>query len=495
MNRKKKKNKKVILIFILAFVFAFILIMARLISIRINQKQNSNIINTNFQSIKDIIEFYEAEFIKEKKSEDDDYDKDIYVSFKYELFEGSESKENYFKMIIENIVKFDNFKDFRLIDTGKDITIEVKCDKNTSSILEIYYNGDKDYFKKHISKKSLENSLKINTIKVNTDSNILKECISKNWVTKEIDFGTSESKYNKYDIFFDEGYKVRTIQRSLYNIVFTDKFTDSVVEGIRVGDDFDTIKKKLGNSYIEESGLLEYKTQQYYIVFSSNEISIYPNITYETSDFENLVKEYNQSNDIISFMDKLTDLWPDYDYYVYDTGFLDIYYTLKGIRISFNIDGLDGIKVYENYKGKITEENVIYQLDKNLIFESEKNKLADGEFWNPETNKDLMKYSERFYLKALDKTENGNFKNIKILSLDGQYPDNEFDENLEISDYYWITDNLLIYTINNDGIYGYNAETRDKSKVIDVQEQIELQGFDKETKTLKYNNKEITLQY
>ena len=47
-------------------------------------------------------------------------------------------------------------------------------------------------------------------------------------------------------------------------------------------------------------------------------------------------------------MDKLTDLWNDYDLYNYDKNYLDISYTLKGVRISYSSEDKDGIQIYEN---------------------------------------------------------------------------------------------------------------------------------------------------
>lgn len=74
-------------------------------------------------------------------------------------------------------------------------------------------------------------------------------------------------------------------------------------------------------------------------------------------------------------MDKLTDIWPDYDSYNYDSDYVEIYYSLKGVRIAFSSHNKEGIEIYENYKGDLKKEqskltDVYYKLDQNLFVRS-----------------------------------------------------------------------------------------------------------------------------
>ncbi len=494
--KKKKKNKKIILILVILFIIFLISI-----GVILNKKEEPQIsseINTNFQSIEDIIKFYECEYKGQKKSDTEGYDLDIYVGFKYDLFEENESKESFFKMLIENIVVFDNFESIRLIDNEKNITIEVQCDKSSKSIIAIYYNGDSEYFKKEISKRSYDNALEIETINPIINSEILNKCIDENWISKNIEFGTQESTFDKYSIYFDEGYKVRTVQKKVHNLVFTDKYKDEIIGGVKVGEEFSEIENKLGKGLgnVNES-LLLYKTKDFYIVFSNKEVSVYPIMSYETEEFEALIDEYNNNKDIINFMDKLTDLWPDYDKYEYDTNYLDILYTLKGVRITYNIDGKNGIRLYENYTGdykkdKVEYEELIYQLDKSLILDQEEIRLMQKQDTTSISSEENMKYSNRFCIRLSLKSDN-LYNNIKIVSLDENYPDNEFDENLEISNYFWIDNYILIYSSYGKGIYKYNAETRETEILVEGDEPFSLKDFDRETKVLKYDEKEINI--
>ena len=495
MKKNKKNKRKIIIIAVIIFIIILLILGFYLRNKNISNSSNS--INTSFQTIEDIITFYESKYIKQENSKVEGYDLDIYVGFKYNLFEGNESKENFFKMVIESITKFEDFKNIRLIDEEKNIIIEVNCNKDSKSIINILYNGNTDYFKKEISNRSYNNKLEVKTINPDINSEILVQAINQNWISKNINFGTQESTLDKYNIYFDEGYKVRNVQGNIHNIIFTKKYNQEIIAGIKVGDNFSEIKRKLGESYENISNtILGYKTPNFYIFFNEDEISVYPNPKYNFQEFENLVDEYNEKNDVIDFMDKLTGLWPDYDYYNYDSSYIDICYTLKGVKITYNVDEKSGIRIYENYQGtlkntKTDSQNIIYQLDKNLMLEQEEGRVAGDNLFNDESKKETMKYSSKFLFRPLESTLNGFYKNIQIISLDDNYPDNEFDESIEISDFIWIDDFNLIYSRPGNGIYKYNAELRTVETIVQGEETFEIKEYNKETKTLYYDENKI----
>lgn len=65
-------------------------------------------------------------------------------------------------------------------------------------------------------------------------------------------FWAKTSTFRNYDIYFDNGYRIRNINGKVFNIVFTNKFQKGVIDDIKVGDSFDKIKQSLGNNYIEK---------------------------------------------------------------------------------------------------------------------------------------------------------------------------------------------------------------------------------------------------
>lgn len=134
MKKKKKKQltkkEKTILICLGTLAFLLILGIAMLpTKTKKIQKENTSQedLSQNLTSIEEIVTYLEATFISTEDSKQGGYEKDINVSFKYNLYENEESKEKYFTNFYEKIAKALKFKSFRIIDKSKSITIEVKC--------------------------------------------------------------------------------------------------------------------------------------------------------------------------------------------------------------------------------------------------------------------------------------------------------------------------------------------------------------------------------
>lgn len=495
MKKKKRKvlskKEKIIIFCVGAVAFLIILSLALMPTKRKNnEKINSEDIDLNqsLETVQDVVEYLESEFISMEDSKTEGYDIDIYVSFKYNLYEDNKSQELYFNNFYEKIAMVTNFKSFRIIDSSKKITIEVKCTSN--GILEAKINGDVNYFKNEESKRAQKEELKVKTLEMNINSEELNSLIKANWNIDNASLGTQESTFNKYKIYFDEGYEIRTIQGKVFNIVFNKKYKGKVVEDYKVGDSLSNIEAALGTSY-KDNERLGYKTKYFYIVFSSNEISIYPNYDYDYTEFENLVKEYNNKKDVNDFMDKLTDIWPDYDNYSYDTNYVTITYTLKGVKISFSSKSNDGIQIYENYKGQFKQEkpeytNLYYKLNESLIIVKEKQRKMEDMFEGNEGDPNDIHYSSKFCLLSTE--EDGYYKKVKIRSLDEKYPNNELDDTLVINSYVWADDSHLIYGVSENGLYIYDAETRKTEKILSGKDNFKITNYDRNTNIIEYDD-------
>ena len=217
MKKKKKiltKKQKIIITCIAAFVFIIILGVAlsptKKKAKQVDTKTVQENLNKDLTTVQEVVAYLESTYISMEDSKVEDYDTDIYVSFKYPLYQGEESKETYFTNFYEKIARVMKFKSFRIIDNGKKITIAVKCSKNT--INEVLINGQKDYFKNEDSRKSKDNELKVETLKLDINSNELQSLINAKWDLSRVNLGTHESTYDKYKIYFDEGYEIREIQ-------------------------------------------------------------------------------------------------------------------------------------------------------------------------------------------------------------------------------------------------------------------------------------------
>lgn len=503
MKKKKKKSvlkKKEKIMIVIAGVLLFIITLGvALMPTRKqtkNQTTNSTDLNRDLTSIREVVEYLEATYISTENSKTSGYEIDIYVYFPYDLFEENISKESYFKNFYEKIAMVTNFKSFRIIDSQRDITIEVKC--NNGKITEVKINGEIDYFKKELSKRNQENRLEFETKDFKINSVELKSLINNNWVIQNVSLGTPESKFYKYDVYFDEGYEIRTIQGKVFNIVFNKKYGKDVIEDYAPGDNLENIEATLGTPY-KYSGMIEYKTKDFYVIFSNDEISIYPNRIFDYTEFEELVEQYNEKQNMNDFIYALTDIWPDYDSYNYSNNNVELSYTLKGVKISFSSKDSEGIQIYENYKGDLRDnseeyKDTYYMLSKNLMMETEKERKfvheLTGEFG---TFEESLQNSDDFVILA--KYENENYKDVKIYSLKEEYPNNEFEDYISIKSYVWADNNHLIYSISNDGIYIYTATTRQTEKLIEGEQAFEITNYNRDSKVLEYDNQTVTISF
>lgn len=494
-KKNSKKNNKIIVITVIIVIFILILV---LISVNKNTTQEENILqdnsslNQNLTSVEEVVKYLESTFISMYDSKTDGYDLDINVVFKYKLYENDESKEIYFTNFYEKIAMVTNFKSFRIIDNVNNIVIEVKC--NSNGISEVKINGETNYFKLEESKRSALKANKIKEIDLEVNSSQLQDLIDNNWNPKKVNLGTKESSFYKYDIYFDEGYDVRTIQGKVFNIVFTKKYNSEVVAGYKPGDAITEIQEKLGEGF-EEQQLIGYKTEDFYVWFSDDEISIYPRYSVDYEEFEELANEYEKNPEPNNFMYKITDIWQDYDLYTSSEGYVQIKYTNKGMMFEYSVSNKAGIQIFENYSGELKDnfenyKNVYYQLDKPLSAETEVDRrytklVCD----NNALYSDPLHASKEFCL-ITSYNDDESYSNVKIKSLNEDYPDYEFDDSFSFNTYIWADDSHLIYSIKNNGIYIYNAKTRENTRLLDGKKDFNITDYDRENSILIYDETE-----
>ena len=80
-----------------------------------------------------------------------------------------------------------------------------------------------------------------------------------------------------------------------------------------------------------------------------------------------LLNLFEESEDIKSFVSSLTDVWPDYDLYDYDENYVNLKYTLKGIKIQFNVTEDNGVIVHYNYPGYLRESKKLIDIKNENI--------------------------------------------------------------------------------------------------------------------------------
>ena len=490
IKKKMNKKKKKMIIITTAIVLVFVILIV-LLKISQNKPINSK---DEANSLQSIVEFCECKFISSKESKVQGYSLDIYLEFKYDTYQDGESKQPYYDVTIDGICEFLKFNSIRLIDESRDLIIRV--DTNSTSITKKYFNDveESEYFSKLLSQINQESEP---TLK-ETDFNVVEELqtlVTSEWQTKNINFGQKTSTFRNYDIYFDNGYRIRTINEKVFNIVFTKKFTKEVIKDIKVGDSFEKIKQSLGDNYIEKNGILEYMGKDLYVCFSTNEISVYPRISYNYTQFEKLVERYNEDKDFNSFMNSLTSLWPDYSLYRYDTSYCEIWYPLKGVKIYNSRTSMEGIQLYLEYTGTFKNEHknyyqLYYKTNDSVIIEQEKNRIL------LETDRadvtDGSYKSTKYVMKADFNTDNKAY-NIAFFSIDKNNADSELNKSIYASKTYWYDDENLIYSVAHQGIYIYNATTRETRVIVTGTDNFDITNFDYANKILTYDGKDIKI--
>ena len=512
-NRYKDQNKKnykkiIIVLFVVIFILMLVNGILGIIQKRV-EDENKEIVYEEISSIEEVIEYHKSIYFSEKIS----MEKDIYLEVKVEfcklLYENDKSNEEYFNELLNDCAKVLRYRSFYLIDSKNGITIKVIC-KN-QKIASIIINDIEDYFIYMDSQISMKNFKEIKTTPLNIESEILQSCINENW-NKAINFGERDSIFDKYNIYFDEGIKVRIIDEKVYNVIFTKQYGKSVVNNCFPGVDLKYVKASIGEPTFEdeERKILGYKGEQIYVFFTESEISVYRNSTIDSDAFFDLADKYlSKELDLLEFMNELTYLWPDYTDYEYDEESIYINYPLKGIEIAINSGDINGILVYNNNKSTMSKINryledtrFIARLQIDLMFKTEKQRIERYTAWlnqAKEYENSITKENRKVIGRSLkyciypEKDNNGNIYKIRFLSEFGNEPDRELNDS--VSTYIWATNEYFIYSKRGNGIYFYNLNTGRIQRIITgskIQE-FNIKGYN--DGILEYDDEKCQLQF
>ncbi len=387
---KKKKIIKIVLI-VSIVLFLIILIIANKVAEKKkieDEKENyyaNKIYNSieDFKTVEEVIIYKKAKYIKEEESNVEGYDVDIYTNLKYPLYTDTENNSLFYKDMIKKIAYVLQYKNFRVIDEEKNIVIAAICDASKKSIVKLYVNGEENYWENRELATNL-NRINIQEASRNIviQSEELKNLIANQWKRNKLKIEITKNKIGDYEIFEEQGLQIRTIYKKVFNIIFTSDYNKEVVNNIKTGTDLKEIIRILGTpTFGEENlGLIGYKGEKIYVFFTESKISVYRvEDQYEKLDeFIILIEKFEREKNVKEFVNGITDIWPDYDQYDWDKNYVHLQYTLKGIKIEFNISSNQGITYSSNFTGKIREnltvqdiQNNIEKLPKYTFFDSE----------------------------------------------------------------------------------------------------------------------------
>lgn len=506
---KDQNNQDYKKVLIVLFVVIFVLLLISLGLSGLKEDKPSELKYGNFTTIKEVIEYYKSRYISENdNNEGNGYFFDVYLKFRFKPYNDDDtSNEEYYNDLINDAAKVMQYYSFQLIDEEQEIVVKVKCYNN--KIEKILINDIEDYFIYMDSQISMKQYIELPVTEFSVSSPVLQTCIDNNW-NGNINFGTRESIFEGYYLYTDEGLKVRTIQNKIYNIIFTKKYTDKVVNNLGVGIKLKDIEDVLGDATFkdEKLGVIGYKGERFYVFFTETEISIYRVYDGDVDEFFDLAdKLINEKLDLLGFMNELTYMWPDYSEYNYSADGFFVAYPLKGIEISLKSSDISGILVYNSIKSTMSkiqpyldDTNFVARLQIDSVFEAEKRRVDNelsheekiNEFQNSlsDEEKQIIGKSIRYKFYPV-RDEYGLIYGIKFIGSSDDRPNRELNDG--ITSYLWLASDMFIYSKAGEGIFAYNLSDGRVQRLIEGSHDFVLKGFN--DGILKYDNSEVPIQY
>lgn len=362
-----KRHKMIKISLIVFAVVILILLIIRAVRIRSEEKYAD--ITQRHLAVQEVLESLECKFIKKETSTDERCETDYYIEPKYNLREDEIIYETYYTRLIRGVAKANNYISFRIIDDSRKNLITVICNYEEQVIIRKEINGDDNYFATIQSEKSLENYVEIkNTNNIFVQSTELRDLVDNNWEETTY-LGQKTQETMEYAIYGQKGIETKIVYRKVFKIIFNKDYKWPIVNGLTTSSSPAEIRRTLGETTLcgTSDAILGYQGENINIFFypDTNEVIVYRvEKDYETTEFAKLVSQFEKDMNIRNFINELTDIWPDYDYFEYSEGYVEIHYTLKGIKIMFNITNENGVSVYNNYKGYIQDNITLESLTK-----------------------------------------------------------------------------------------------------------------------------------
>lgn len=512
----EKKRKKILII----FAIAFILIISWVIYIVISEINKYEFVSVyDLTDLDSVLEYYEINLISRQDDTSNDKNKEyeiyLYVNYPYNTYTDNKINEAFFMESSEQIARVCRYKNILVVDESKALKVGIKSINGAFN--KIIVNEDENYFSNLKTRLELENMNISDGKEYNVNSKELNAAINSNFGTN-VNFGTKESIFDDYDIYFDEGIEVKNISNGIFNIVFTSKYKGNIIEDLNTSSSFDEIKAKLGEPvYSDTAGtVIGYKAKNYYIYFSKGQASIYPIKSYDTAEFAKYITEFQSNKSAQTLVNNISEIWPDYDYFNNGSKYIDLRYTLKGVKITFNMGENNGITLYNNFNGKVTNEinysqildgsvttpQYIYIKNSNLTLENEidrvsgvhntEKSLNDFNYRKANRNEYGVNHNDQEQISDEFKRTSSKYFIISesskkyIISLNNENPNSQIDN---ADSLIWLDDDNLAYSISGEGIYIYNATSRTTRELVKGNDKFIIKNY--ENNTLSYDDKSI----
>lgn len=331
-------------------------------------------------SVEEILHSFGCKNVNEKYelTENEEENKKIHkvtLSFKYNLYEKDESKEDYFNKIIKAL-KNVWVNSFELYDESKNIDIVVDQENNIITI-----NGIEDFYNNN-SYLEVNNHKELPISNGNNSSLVLNKIIFANWDKSKISLKEGYTDYDENYLYYSN-FKINSNDKNINFIVFSKDYPDTVFEDIKVGTQFSKIEQKLGKPTFKlDDEMIGYKASNLYVFFYKDEIVLYPSSSrYDTNNVlleKKIVDYYNGKieEDRSLFVKDIIDNYLDFKSEVIKD-YVKVSSYLRGIDLLLYDNGTFKIKIYDNYKLKsdlkvLAQSNKVeldYENDSVYLFE------------------------------------------------------------------------------------------------------------------------------
>ena len=348
------------------------------------QDLENDVYNNNqvFHNVKEILESYDCTYI----SEQEEPTTVIYLVFGKSLFnsDGSNNR-NYYESLINALAKKLIKKNFYLYDEKNSIQINVSCDFENDNI-SYKINNISNYFGTTNGDlyQEIENTEIAQYQYIPISYNVLYNIVQNNMYLID-ELGEPEGEVGKYKLYQNGTIMSRNFSGKVRNMIFLEGYDGNVFTGVEVGTPLSEIKKLYPNNAFGsiEEGYLGYRTAELYVFFYENEISVYGYSYYEQKNFEDILEEYLNTNDLNRFTERVTKLWTNYDEFEYDSGNKSLYLTYPSIGVIINIQNNNskGITICNNYylsdkiKNFIIENKISLDSSIDALYMSERNRI------------------------------------------------------------------------------------------------------------------------
>lgn len=185
----------------------------------------------------------------------------------------------------------------------------------------------------------------------------------------------------------EEGYTLYCNGKKVNYIIFNSNFEGEIIGHLKVGDDFKTVKSKLGNPTFKSDEYIGYKTREVYVFFYKDQIVAYSNkdVT-NNGDLETFLNSYFEktyTEGRTRFLVEIRERYDDFEIEMDEETNTVIMTSLeRQMKVKLDSIGTIEVELYDDYNvvnertSELIEEGIFRTNEKDLVEVFEKERIA-----------------------------------------------------------------------------------------------------------------------